>query len=88
MRYKNQNTRGELEPFYYYCINGVKLNVIGLMAIPPNDNNAHKYFKSLNELNKSLTLKELSMGMSSDLWKQVQHGATFRSEALFSVQRS
>ncbi len=67
----------ELEPFYYYCINDIKLNIIGLMAIPPNDNNAHKYFKSLNELNKSLTLKELSMGMSSDYMEAIEHGATF-----------
>ena len=47
------------------------------MTIPPNDNNAHKYFKSLNELNKSLTLKELSMGMSSDYMEAIEHGATF-----------
>ena len=67
----------ELEPFYNYCINDIKLNIIGLMAIPPNDNNAHKYFKSLNELNKSLTLKELSMGMSSDYMEAIEHGATF-----------
>ena len=36
------------------------------MVIPPNDQNAEKYFKSLNELNKSLALRDLSMGMSAD----------------------
>ena len=36
------------------------------MVIPPNDQNAEKYFKSLNELNKSLALENLSMGMSAD----------------------
>ena len=36
------------------------------MVIPPNDNNPEKYFKSLNELNKSLALQDLSMGMSAD----------------------
>ena len=44
------------------------------MIIPPNDNNHEKYFKSLNELNKSLGLNELSMGMSSDYEDAIKHG--------------
>jgi pyridoxal phosphate enzyme (YggS family) len=67
----------ELDPFYNYCINEAKLKVIGLMVIPPNDNNTDKYFKSLNELNKSLALKHLSMGMSSDYIHAINHGATY-----------
>ena len=68
---------GELDPFYNYCKNEINLNVIGLMVIPPNDNNPEKYFKSLNELNKSLALNELSMGMSADYLEAVKNGATF-----------
>ena len=56
----------ELDPFYNYCVNEINLNVIGLMVIPPNENNVIKYFKSTNELNNSLALKDLSMGMSSN----------------------
>ena len=67
----------ELDPFYNYCKNEINLNIIGLMIIPPNDNNPEKYFKSLNELNRSLALKELSMGMSADYMKAVNHGSTF-----------
>ena len=67
----------ELEPFYNYCVNEINLNIIGLMLIPPNDNNSVKYFKSLNELNKSLALENLSMGMSSDYIDAIKHGATF-----------
>tara|TARA_B100001142_G_C14279053_1_gene634122 strand:+ start:79 stop:729 length:651 start_codon:yes stop_codon:yes gene_type:complete len=67
----------ELDPFYNYCINEIKLKVIGLMVIPPNDNNTDKYFKSLNELNKSLALEHLSMGMSSDYTNAINHGATY-----------
>ena len=67
----------ELDPFYNYCINEIKLKIIGLMIIPPNDNNSAKYFKSLNELNKSLALENLSMGMSSDYVDAIKHGATF-----------
>ena len=36
------------------------------MVIPPNDKDTSKYFKLMNELNKSLALKDLSMGMSAD----------------------
>ena len=67
----------ELDSFYNYCVNEINLKVIGLMVIPPNDNDSTKYFKSLNELNKSLALKNLSMGMSSDYIDAIKHGATF-----------
>ena len=68
---------GELDPFYNYCRNEINLNILGLMVIPPNDNDPEKYFKSLNELNKSLALQDLSMGMSSDYMEAIRHGATF-----------
>ena len=68
---------GELDPFYNYCKNDVNLNILGLMVIPPNDNKSEKYFKSLNELNKSLALQDLSMGMSADYMEAVKHGATY-----------
>ena len=67
----------ELDAFYNYCNNEIKLNIIGLMVIPHNDNNTKKYFKYLNELNKSLALKELSMGMSADYLDAVNYEATF-----------
>ena len=67
----------ELDPFYNYCTNEINLKIIGLMIIPPNDNNPAKYFKSLNELNKSLALNDLSMGMSSDYLDAIKHEATF-----------
>ena len=47
------------------------------MAIPPNDGNESVYFKSLMELNKSLGLKELSMGMSGDFKEALKNEATF-----------
>ena len=67
----------QLDDFYTYCVKELKLEVIGLMIIPPNDNNFKKYFKTLNDLNKSLDLKELSMGMSADYIEAVQNGSTF-----------
>ena len=47
------------------------------MVIPPNDENSERYFKSLHELNKSLALKDLSMGMSADYINAIKHGSTF-----------
>jgi pyridoxal phosphate enzyme (YggS family) len=66
-----------LDDFYYYCTKDLKLNVIGLMALPPNDGNESEYFKMLMELNKSIGLKELSMGMSGDFKKALKYEATY-----------
>ena len=66
-----------LDDFYYYCVKELKINVIGLMAIPPNDVGVDDYFKKLLELNKSLGLKELSMGMSSDFKIALNYETTF-----------
>ena len=67
----------ELDAFYNYCAYEIKLKVLGLMVIPPIDQNANKYFKSLNELNKSLSLESLSMGMSADYIDAIKHGSDF-----------
>ena len=67
----------ELEGFYNYCVYEVNLQVVGLMLIPPNDNNFVKHFQSVNELNKSLGLKDLSMGMSADYVDAVKQGSNF-----------
>ncbi len=67
----------EVDSFYNYCTKEKKMNIIGLMIIPPNDDNSDQYFKSISELNSSLALKELSMGMSSDYMNALKFKATF-----------
>ncbi len=67
----------DLDNFFDYCTKDLKLNVIGLMAIPPNDGKEIFYFKNLMELNKSLELKELSLGMSGDFQEAIKYDATF-----------
>ena len=47
------------------------------MIIPPNDDNTEKYFKNVSELNSSLALSDLSMGMSADYLLAVKYKATF-----------
>ena len=66
-----------VKDFLKYCINEINLNVIGLMIIPPNDNNQKKYFEEISKLNFNLGLKHLSMGMSSDYEVAVKFKSTF-----------
>ena len=67
----------EVDQFYTYCSSELKLNVVGLMAIPPNDSNTNKHFEILSEHNLSLNLPELSLGMSSDYLSALKYEATF-----------
>ena len=66
-----------LDEFFYYCTKELKLNIIGLMSIPPNNGKENFYFQNLMELNKLLGLKELSMGMSGDFKEALKYETTF-----------
>ena len=59
-----------------YC-REIKLDVVGLMCIPPLENDPDSYFKEMSKLNKSFGFSELSMGMSSDYLKASEHSATY-----------
>jgi pyridoxal phosphate enzyme (YggS family) len=74
---KNGITVDKVDQFTKYCINDLKLNIIGLMCIPPVDGNSNQYFKNLADLAKANNLKELSMGMSNDYECAIKNGATF-----------
>ena len=67
----------DLKEFYNKCISDLKLDVIGLMCIPPQEGDVKKYFKNMFDFKNSLGLKELSMGMSSDYIEAIEHGSTF-----------
>ena len=66
----------ELFDFYKYC-KGLNLNIIGLMCIPPFNQDSAKYFLRMQELNKKIGLKELSMGMSADYISAIKYDSTF-----------
>ena len=63
-----------LKNFYNYCINDLSLNIIGLMCLPPIDDDSNKYFQLLKKNCNYLNLNELSMGMSSDFENAVING--------------
>ena len=55
----------------------MSLNIIGTMCIPPNDGNTEKYFSEMNDINKELNFKELSMGMSGDYLEAIKNDSTY-----------
>jgi pyridoxal phosphate enzyme (YggS family) len=74
---KNGISVNKIDQFIKYCINDLKLNIIGLMCIPPIKDNPKLYFKKLAELAKVNNLAELSMGMSNDYIDAIECGSTF-----------
>jgi hypothetical protein len=63
--------------FVKYCQKDLKLNILGLMCIPPAKTSSENYFSKLKELNELSLLKDLSMGMSSDFEKAIKLGSTY-----------
>ena len=62
---KSGINKTELTDLVLYC-KKINLDVIGLMCIPPADEDSSTYFKEIYLLNNSFDFTELSMGMSSD----------------------
>ena len=67
----------DLSRFINYCKNDLNLNIIGLMCLPPINDDSDKYFKELRQLAFDNNLKELSMGMSNDYVVAIKNGSTF-----------
>jgi hypothetical protein len=63
--------------FVNYCILDLKLNIRGLMCIPPLGTSAEPFFLMLKELNKIAGLNDLSMGMSNDYKTALKIGSTY-----------
>jgi len=61
--------------FFQYC-KEKKLNIQGLMCIPPNNENPKKYFQQMNEIKNMIDGSlQLSMGMSDDYKLAIQQGS-------------
>ena len=67
----------ELPNFYKTCINDYDLDVVGLMCLPPINLNPSTFYEKMNKAAQNLSLKELSMGMSSDYITALEFKATF-----------
>ena len=67
----------ELDKFKSICLNDLKLDIVGLMCLPPNDEKTEEYFAAMSELNLKYKLEQLSMGMSNDYKLAIKNGSTF-----------
>ena len=74
---KNGIAIEELDNFYIKCTQDLGLNIIGLMCLPPNDNNTSNYFSKMQHLVNQLKLKEISMGMSNDYLEAIKYHSTY-----------
>ena len=73
---KSGINKEKLGDFYKFCKN-LNLDIIGTMCIPPNNENTKNYFSEMNQINKNLNFKDLSMGMSGDYLNAVKNNATY-----------
>ena len=74
---KNGIDEADLNEFYKSCVNELELDIIGLMCLPPKDDDTKKYFVKMKNLAQKINVKELSMGMSKDYLEASKHGATY-----------
>ena len=66
----------EADTFIKHCINDLNLPVVGLMCIPPINEEPSMHFLLLQKIANRNNLSELSMGMSSDYEDAIKFGAT------------
>ena len=66
----------KLDEFHNLC-KELNLNVVGIMCIPPIDEDPEKSFLRMNYLKKKFNFEELSMGMSSDYMAAIKYNSTF-----------
>ncbi|WP_435150965.1 YggS family pyridoxal phosphate-dependent enzyme [Candidatus Pelagibacter bacterium nBUS_44] len=73
---KSGINKTELGDLVLYC-KKINLDVVGLMCIPPADEDSSAYFKEIKSLNNTFDFTELSMGMSSDFIEASKNSATY-----------
>ncbi len=66
----------EVESFYKNCLS-LKLDIVGTMCIPPENQDPKPYFKELLKLNEKINVKELSMGMTNDYLDAIEYKTTY-----------
>ena len=90
----NEPQKSGLDPldadsFIDYCVKDLKLPIVGLMCIPPQNEEGAMHFNLLKKIADRNHLKELSMGMSNDYLEAIKFGATsVRVGSLFFGERN
>ena len=79
----------EADSFIAYCVKDLKLPIVGLMCIPPQNEEGAMHFSLLKKIANRNNLNELSMGMSNDYLEAIKFGATsVRVGSLFFGERN
>ena len=73
---KSGINKHEIKKLIDYC-KELKLNIVGLMCIPPVDKDPLNYFNEMNEINHMYGFTELSMGMSADYLDAAKKNSTY-----------
>ena len=73
---KSGANKNDIQKLVSFC-NDLKLEVIGLMCIPPVNLDPNKYFIEMKELSETFGFTELSMGMSLDYMLAVKNSSTY-----------
>ncbi len=66
----------DLEMFYKSCLS-LKLDIVGTMCIPPDNQDPKTFFKDLLNLNNKIKLSDISMGMTNDYLDALEYKATY-----------
>ena len=74
---KNGINQSSVTEFVNFCKSDLKLNVIGLMCIPPMNLDPRPFFEQMQKLKINNNVSELSMGMSSDYKEALHYGSTY-----------
>ncbi len=67
----------KVNDFLSICTKELDLEIIGLMCLPPYNEDSSKYFKEMKKLLSNTQLSQLSMGMSNDYLEAIDYNSTF-----------
>jgi pyridoxal phosphate enzyme (YggS family) len=73
---KSGINKENLREFYNFT-KDLGLNIIGIMCIPPFNQDSSKFFSEMSQLSKMINLQEISMGMSSDYLNALEFNSTY-----------
>ena len=73
---KSGINKENLQEFYNYC-KSLDLDIMGIMCLPPFDEDPEKYFIEMKKLNENFKFRELSMGMSSDFLIAIEYNSSY-----------
>ena len=66
-----------MKDFLKFCLSEIKIQIVGLMCIPPINEKASSHFKMLKTLAEKNHINQLSIGMSADYEEALLFNPTY-----------